>query len=279
MSPSSQGFEPLQELWVAFVRHAPAILLFVAIVVAGILFSALARRLTRWAARKVGVDVAAERLGVAKLLYALGVRQGFAHVLGTAVWIGGLLLTLAAAAEFAGLSAVAGGVAVVISFMPRLMAAAVVMMVGASFAALVRNLLLSFARARADVEHPEGIAHVSYYLVLGITIIMAASQAGLDTDLLDRLLTLLVALGGGAVAFAFAAGSRPAFTNLIAGHYLARLAKPGERITVDGIDGVVERYAGTSVVIRTESGDSVAVACDRIYLGHVTLRKTDSAAR
>jgi glycerol uptake facilitator-like aquaporin len=86
-------------------------------------------------------------------------------------------------------------------------------------------------------------------------VVVAAGQAGLETALIESLLTTVVAIGCAAIGLAFALGSRGSFHNLIAGHFFRRLARPGDRVRVGEVEGTVMRYFGVSVVLRTKDGE------------------------
>lgn len=260
------------------IEYGPKIALFVGIVIGGLIASAVARRLARWLVEKVGLDALAEKAGAAKLLYAVGIRKGIPHVVGSLVWICGLLLTGAALAEMLGLSGVADGVAAIVGFLPRLAAAAVIVVAGGALAGLLRRIATGFGKNREDVEQPEVLGNLAYYGVMTITVIVAADQAGLETELLKSLFTTLIAIGATAIALAFALGSRGSFHNLVAGHFFKRMARPGDRVRVGDVEGVIVRYFGVSVVLKTDNGE-VAVPCDRILEHNVELSRLGAKAR
>ena len=259
-------------------KYGPKIALFFGVIVGGVIASAIARRVARWLVEKIGLDALAAKAGAAKLLYAIGIRKGIPHVVGSLVWITGLLLTGAAVAEMLGLPGVASGVAVVVGFLPRLAAAAVIVVAGGALAGLLRRLAVGFGKNREDVEQPEVLGNLAYYGVMTITVIVAADQAGLETELLESLLTTLAAITFAAIALAFALGSRGSFHNLVAGHFFKRMARRGDRVKVGDVEGVVVRYFGVSVVLRTDDGE-VAVPCNVLLDNNVELGRLGAKAR
>lgn len=256
----------------------PTAALFVAVVVGGLIASAIARRMTRWAIEKTGLDALAERVGAARLLYAVGIRKGVSHLAGGLVWAAGLLATGAAAADILGLEAISVGAAALIAFLPRLAAAGFVLGVGAGVAGLIRRAAIGFGQRRGDVEHPELLGNLAYYGVMTLAVIVASGQAGLETSLVETLLVVLAAITAAAIALAFALGSRHSFHNLVAGHFFSRLARPGDTIRVGDIEGVVIRYFGVCVVLKTEHGE-VAVPCKVLLEQNIGLSRLGAKAR
>ncbi|MFY0539823.1 hypothetical protein [Nannocystis pusilla] len=246
--------------------------------VGGLVASAIASRMTRWAIEKSGLDALAERAGAARLLYAIGVRKGVAHLVGGLVWAAGLLATGAAAADILGLEALSAGAAALIAFLPRLAAAGLVLCVGAGVAGVVRRAAIGFGQRRGDVDRPELLGNLAYYGVMTVAVIVAGDQAGLETSLIETLLIVLAAITAAAIALAFALGSRHSFHNLVAGHFLSRLARPGDTIRVGDVEGVVIRYFGVCVVLKTAEGE-VAVPCKVLLDHNIGLSRLGAKAR
>lgn len=259
-------------------RLLPTAAMFLAVVLGGLLASALARRMARWFVEKSGLDALAERAGASRLLYAVGVRQGVSHAVGSLVWFAGLLATAAAAADVLGLEAVAQGAAALIAYLPRLAAAALVLGAGAGVAGLLRRAAVGFAQRRGDVESPELLGNLAYYGIMTLAVIVACDQAGLETALVQTLLITAATVAGAAIALAFALGSRHSFHNLVAGHFLSRLARPGDTVRVGDVEGVVVRYFGVSVVLKTETGE-VAVPCKVLLEQNIGLSRLGVKAR
>ncbi len=260
------------------IRIWPTAALFFGVLVGGLIISAVARRVVRWAIEKSGLDALAERVGASRLLYALGVRKGVSHLVGAIVWTAGILITAAAAADVLGLSAVSDGTAAIIAFLPRLVAGGLVLLGGAGLAGILRRIALGFARRRSDVEHPELLGNLAYYGIMTLSAVVAADQAGIETALIETLLVTIAAIVCAAIAFAFALGSRHSFHNLVAGHFLRRLARPGDRVRIGGVDGTVIRFFGVSVILQTETGE-VAVPCKRLLDENVALSRLGAKAR
>ncbi|MCB9705024.1 MAG: mechanosensitive ion channel [Myxococcales bacterium] len=260
------------------IEILPTAGLFLAVIVGGLILSAIARRTARWAVDKSGLDGLAEKAGAARLLYAIGIRKGVAHLVGSLVWFAGLLVTAAAAADVLGLEAVSDGAAALIAFLPRLAAAGLVLGAGAALAGLLRRIAVGFGARREDVEQPELLGNLAYYGVMTLSVVVAAHQAGIETALVETLLVTFATVTAAAIALAFALGSRHSFHNLVAGHFLRRLARPGDTIKVGDVEGVVVRYFGVSVILRTRSGE-VAVPCKVLLDNNVGLGRLGAKER
>ncbi len=274
----------LSNLLTELVKYVPQVLLFVAVLFFGWIASVILRRLVAWAVRATGLEAVAEKAGVSRLLYKVGLRRGFAAAMGRIVGWAVLLLTLAAAAEVAGLEGVTQALVVVVGYLPRLLVAAAILLLGVTLGQVVERVVRSYGSDRGGLDAPQIVGRAAYYAVVTVAVVLAAAQAGIETTLVDRLVTLGAALGVGAVAVSFALASRTAMGNVIAGRYLTRIAPVGSELRVDGHAGTVLRYEGTCVVLRTGPREVVAIPCSRLFEGGVRVSHpgpgtTDSADR
>jgi small-conductance mechanosensitive channel len=149
---------------------------------------------------------------------------------------------------------------------------------GAGLAGILRRVAVGFGRRRGDVENPELLGSLAYYGVMTIAAVVAADQAGIETELIETLLVTFASIVAAAIALAFALGSRHSFHNVVAGHFMRRLARPGDTIRVGEVEGTVIRYFGVSVILRTADGE-VAVPCKRLLDNNIGLSRLGAKAR
>ena len=244
-------------IWAQVMASAPRAALVLSVLVGGLLLTLVARSLTRWVVRRSGLEALAERVGASSLLYAVGHKDGVAHLMGRVVWLAGLLLTFAVVAELLGLPGLASGVEAVIGFLPRLMAAVLILLGGLLIGGLLRKVVLGWGRQRDEVESPEFVARLLYFTVVTVAVTMAVQQIGLETGLVNSLVMITLGAVLFSLGLSFALASRDAFRNIIARHYLERMARPGDHVRAGEDEGVVLRYSASSVIIKTESGEKI----------------------
>jgi len=257
-------------LWA--LDYAPTVLGVVFVAVGGVILTYMARRMTRWVVIRTGLDVLAEKVGVPRILYAVGIKDNVPDVLGRVVWYAGLLVILNTLAGMLGLQGVADGIAVVIAWLPNLVTGAVVAFAGVYAAELVQGMVGRIASARGDLETADFLGRGAYFLVLAIALTMAADQVGLPTHLVDSILLLAVAAVGFGIALAFALGAKSPFHHLVARHYLQRMYRPGDTLDIDGTSGELVRFGSVSVVLRGPDGEFV-VPCGVVLEGTVRLTR------
>ena len=248
------------------VELAPLLATLALILLAGLLLSLGLRYLATWLVRSIGLEETAERAGVARVLYAVGLRRGVALVAGDLVAVLGVTITLALMAELAGLAGVATAVAAIARFIPSLFAALGILLLGALLAQTLSSVINAMGGRSGELEAPSLAARAAYYSILAIAGVSAAEQIGLATSLVHTLLGVGAAAVGFTVALTLALGSRKVIADVIARHYVMVLCPVGTDIEVQlpqgaSIRGEIVRYSTTSAVVRDAEGRACVLPC------------------
>jgi small-conductance mechanosensitive channel len=146
----------------------------------------------------------------------------------------------------------------VLRFLPRLGVALVILWVGAVVANLLRQVIEA-SLAGIQVAQAAILGRVAYWVVLGLAILMAADQLGVETSVLQAALFLLLLTVGVAVAIAVGLGGRALAGNVIAGRYVDDRFTVGERIEVDDWKGTIVEVGLASVTISDAQGELVEI--------------------
>jgi Conserved TM helix len=107
----------------------------------------------------------------------------------------------------------------VLRFLPRLAVALVILWVGAVVASLLRQVVEA-SLTSIQVGQAAVIGRIAYWMVLGLAILMAADQLGVETGVLQTALFILLLIAGVAVAIAVGLGGRALAGNVIGGRYV-----------------------------------------------------------
>ena len=266
--------EPTELLVTRFVTFLPTLVLVVLVLLIGVLASFLAARCIRWVLVRVGLDRLADRIGAGKALTRSGIDASASALLGRFTFWVGLLVTLFTAAEVAGASHLADAITSIVGYLPRALAAFVVLILGFRGARLARDLLSKTVEKREDLDTPEVVPKIGYWSVIALTVTQAADQAGLETALVN----ILIAIVGAGVCFgtalAFALAARRPLANIVARHYASQIIKPGDYVEFqDGHAGVVSRFRATGVELQVHS-NLVYVPYEAILTGSVIVGST-----
>ena len=243
-------------------RYAPTVGFVLAIVIGGFIASLLARRIVTAVIRRTGLEAFAERAGIARALYAVGIKQGLAKFLGTLTYLAGLAVTFTAACDAMGLTVVSTLTTNVLKYLPRLLGAGAMLVGAGVLAAVVRAAVERLASKRPDVESPQGAARIAHGIVILVGAVLAAEQAGVEIGFLTTLLQIGVGILGVGLALAFALGFYVVIRNMAARHYYKPLLRVGDVVRIGEDEGTVLRFGPTALVLRTADGERI-VPCAR----------------
>ena len=260
--------QAMMDIWQGFFSalgaFAPRLLSGLLLLLVGFVLAHGARRATAWGVRRARIDALLERVGVSRLLYGVGLRTGVPESLGQIAWMVVVLVALVSAAEAIGLPGVAEGLAAVVAYVPRLMAAVIVMVAGAVAADFLRSLVHRAGAERVGLEAPEVVARLVWVTVMTVAATLAAEHLGVRTGLIEGLVLIT---GGGVVlaaALAFALGGRPIFTGLLARRYCEQAFQVGDRIELGDVRGELESFGGATAWLRDAEGGLLGVPCERL---------------
>jgi small-conductance mechanosensitive channel len=170
-----------------------------------------------------------------------------------------LLFFVLAAAEVLELELVSGILSGITAYVPRLLAALLILFIGLWFAEVTRAVLTRTSK-RIGIEESEVLGRLGQTLVLLIVFSVAAGQIGIDTTLLVALVVTLFGVMFGAIALAFSFGAKTTIANLLAAQSIAQTYSPGDTIRIGDIEGKLLRITRTSLIVETQDGQTLIPA-------------------
>jgi small-conductance mechanosensitive channel len=218
------------------------------LLVVGIIVARVVARLLRRGLRMAGLDSTAERYGVADVLERAGLGRSLSHVLAVAVRISLTVVVVFAALSLLGLQFLSRSLNEGVLFLPKVLAALALVLIGVVLAAYVRDRV---DRTATQWDLPIPIGPVAQGVVLAIFIITAAAQLTISIALLMVLVAILLAAAAAPFALAFGLGGRDVARSLSAGRYVRAAFDEGQVIRVDDIRGRVERIEPSATVLRS----------------------------
>lgn len=211
----------------------------------------------------VGVAVALVcRLVVDRLLRRLlpddeqGRRQRESAARGVFVFL--VVLTLVGAVSVVAPGLFAQVPAQVLGFLPQLGIALALVWLGAVAATLLGRLMTG-ALGRMGVTGAELLGKAVYWTVVGLAVLLAADQLGVQTATVQRLIFMTLALVGVAAALAVGLGGTALAGNVVAGRYVDDRLRVGERIEVGEYSGELVEVGIASVSVAEPDGTTVEI--------------------
>jgi hypothetical protein len=236
----------------------PRIIGFVVVLIVGWIIASLLARGVQALLHAVKFNDLARRSGFAEFVEKMGVREDASGVIASIVKWFVRLITLVVAFDTLGLPAVSNVFNQVLFWLPNLIVALVVLVIG-GLAANALSRVVRGATAEAGLSNPETLETVTKVAVWGFAIVIAVNQLGIATTLINTLLIGLVGALALAFGLAFGLGGRDRAAQMLdtmgrraqrTGPKLARAAESAARSIPQGMTqqtaGVEPRIAGSS---------------------------------
>jgi hypothetical protein len=190
-----------------FLSAIPRIIGFAVVLVVGWIISSLLARGVEALLHAVKFNDLARRSGFADFVQKMGVRNDSSGVIANIVKWFVRLITLVIAFDTLGLPAVSNVLQQLLLWLPNLVVALVVLVIG-GLAANGLSQLVRGATSQAGFSNPEILATVTKVAVWGFAIVVAVNQLGIATTLINTLLIGLVGAFSIAFGLAFGLGGR-----------------------------------------------------------------------
>ena len=225
------------------------------LLVVGLLAAILLGRLTRRLLVRAGLDRFAERSGTSELLAQAGLGTSLAALVGTAVRLTVVVIVTFAALTLLGLGLLSDSLNEGIVYLPRLLAALALVLVGVVLAAFVRAWI---DRSAAQLDFPVSIGPIVQVLIIVLFGVCAAAQAGLSVAPLTAIAVVLLGAIAATLALAFGLGSREVARSLTSGRYARADFRAGQIIRVGDLRGEILRIDGAATTLKS-GGDTIRI--------------------
>ncbi len=236
----------------------PRVFAGIVVIVLMLLVAKLAERLLRFLLVKLRFDSLLAQAGIDRTLQRIGIRQSLDLVLPRLAYFLLLLLFAQTGAEVFGLQAISGAIQALFSYLPNVVAALLLMVIGVAVAQFASQTITQAAEENG-LEFGRPLGRVLGALIIFVVGVMAISQLRVDTDMIRIVTVCLLAGMGLAFGLSFGLGTRELTRNIIAGFYARKLFQVGDEVEVRGHRGVVQAITPAQTLLA--DGDTmVAVA-------------------
>jgi flagellar biosynthesis protein FliQ len=223
----------------SFFAFIPKLVGAIIVLLIGWLVGRLVGKLVTQGLRAVKFDQVAERAEVGSFLRNAGVRMDPAAVVGALARWFIYIVFWQAAASILGFPQLTQILNEVLAFIPRVIVALVILLVGALAGTLLARVVRGSLRT-ANFGDADLLAAIARYGVIAFAVVAALSQIDIAPAIVNTLWTAVI--GGVALAFALAVGlgSRDAMGSLAAGRVIRTELQPGMQVSVNGQPATIQ---------------------------------------
>lgn len=192
----------------ALLSFIPALIGAIIVLVVGWFIAGWVGRLVTMFLERIGFEHAAERVGVSDFVSRTGVRDARAsRIIGDLVKWFIRLIFLEAAAQAVHLEAVTQVINRIVLFIPNLIVALIILMVGALIARFVGDVVRGSA-SEMGFQNSNLLATLARFAIIAFAVIIAVNQIGIAATIVNTLFMAVVGALALAVGLAFGLGGR-----------------------------------------------------------------------
>jgi small-conductance mechanosensitive channel len=252
LDPESWG-QFWSDFWSQVAAWLPSLIGALVLLILGWLVASLGGAVVRGLLRRLGLDRLAERTGVSGALVEMGLDGSASRLLGRLIYWSILLLFVLAAAESLGLPGVSETLRSLVSYLPNVLASALILLLGGFLARIIGDATGALA-IQSGIDSGAALGQAIKYTILALTVILALQQLGIQTALLVMVSVVLIAAVALALALAFGLGSRELARNIMAGFHAKEMFTPGQTLTVRDHTGQLISIGTSTSLLETKVG-------------------------
>lgn len=242
-------FAAFQNLWDILMSFLPKFIVALIIVLVGWLFAWLMRFIIKRVLKAIKLDELSDRIKLSEVLGNIGLRSPLSKIIASIVYWIILMVFIIVATDYLNVEAISSGIKSLIAYVPTIITALVVFLIGMLIATLVKKGVYSVTNS-IGLSGAQAISNIVYYLLLVLVAITAMNQAGIETDLITTYLIMI--MGSMLIAFAVAYGiaSKDIVSNILSSYYGKAKFEVGAKIKIGEITGTIEKVDNMSVIIK-----------------------------
>jgi len=261
----------LQELLTSFASVIPNLLGALAVLIIGLIISRLASKFVRRILVAIGADKLADRLNEIEVVYKSNIQLAPSKLLSKVVYYFLLFIFVVAATDILNMPVISQLMGEILNYIPVLISAMAVFVVGLLISDFLKNMVKTACDSLGIPASGLISSIVFYFLFLNIVMI-ALSQARIDTEFIQDNLSIILA--GVVLAFAIGYGfaSRNIVANFLASFYNRGKINVGDTIGIDGVRGKVIRMDNSTITLEGE-GREVLIPLSKLASEKVDIFK------
>jgi len=211
--------QPVREMLTRIMAYLPVLLGALIILIVGWLVAKAVRRLVDWLLKVTRFDILADKTGISEILRKGDLEISAREVISGLVYWLIILMVLVMAVDALGLPKSSDILAGLFAYVPKVIAALLVLVVAMFLASFVSGIVQT-AAGNANLPRPEIFAGISRWAIIIFAVTISLGELGIGTLLVTT--TFNIILGGIclALALAFGLGGKDA-----AARYLEELRK------------------------------------------------------
>jgi small-conductance mechanosensitive channel len=234
------------------IDYVPRLVTALIILFAGWLLAKGISTLVQRLGEKLRLEDLLERTGIKEGLDKAQIGRSGTQLLGMLLYWIIFLNFILIALESLGLNAAVEPLRNLIAFLPRLLAALATLTAGVLLAQFLGKAAQA-AMSGMGVEFHQEVGQGVNVLLIIMIVIVVLEQLGINASIMTNIFTNVITIAVAGLALAFGLGGRDVARSVLAGYYAREQFEMGDRIVIDGEEGILEAIGTLNAEIRVGS--------------------------
>lgn len=234
-----------------FSEAIPKVITALVVLLAGRLIASTIRKIIQRILSALQLDKFANQLNDIDLVQRSGMRIELSNLVGQIVYYVIMLGFIIMATDLLGIQVITDMVRSIIGYLPSLLSAFIMFLMGLFLADMVRNVLHTALRSMGMQSAGFISSGVFYFLFITVAV-SALAQAKIETGFISSNLTVVIAAIAAAFAIGYGRASRDLVANYLAGYYNRDKVRLGDEVEMLGVRGKVVMIDATSLILQTD---------------------------
>jgi len=219
----------------------------------GLIICKIVRRVVTMVLDKVGFDKMAASMGLKPMLVRAGVKTHISTLIGKLLFWILLIQFIQAGVKLTELQMIIDPVEGIINFLPKVITASLILLIGYIVADLLRNMVSRWGQA-LGLDYIATLSSLFFGFLMVLFLTISVKTLGVDTELIEDTVRVFEYSIGAAIALSLGLGLRPVAHNVVCGVYARRLYKSGTVLEIEGGEATVVSVG--PVATRLAKGDN-----------------------
>ena len=246
-------FDLFRNLLDEFVAVLPKFIGAVMVFLIGLLIAKIVATVIRRLLVRINIDKWADKLNEIELIARSKIHFVPSRFISKLLYYILLALFLIAATDILGVPAVSQLMTDIINYIPYLISAMLVLIIGLFIADFIKNIVQTTAES-LGIPSANLISSVIFWFLFLTVLMSALAQAKINTSFITSSFTVII--GGVALAFALGYGlaSKDTMANYLASYTIKQKYKRGDRIKIGDLSGEVIALNNHMLSLKNEEG-------------------------
>ena len=257
------AMESLTTMWLEISKIFPNIIGALFVLIIGFFMTKLIVKIIKKVLKLAKVSKLDEKINEIEIVEGKNLNFDTIKVVSSFIkWLMYIMLIIIAS-DIMNLKIISEQIGELLSYLPKLLTALVIFMIGLLFANFVKNGLKSLFESM-DMSGGKAISQVVFFLLLIFITITALNQAGIDTEIISNNINMIIAAFLLAFAIAFGLGAREIVGKLLKTFYARKTYEVGQEITFNDESYIIDTVQSISIILKNSKGKLIVPIDDLI---------------